>query len=261
MGRHQRAEGRPEQARRNPCCREHREQPGPQLLRVAPADGGIGGCGDRAGTDPLQRPGQHQDQHARGKAADGQPGGEQQDAEHVRRRRPAPVGLVAGHHDADQRAEEERAGHPAVEAQAAEVVLDGREDRDDRQRLEGDQRDGQHQTDGEYAQGRGERAGRHRLRRRATRRSGAPLPPTTRGDLLLSVARPTDSSDRGAGRAAQTVAAISKALENVSPGASARRPRPLLRAFGAQVHGSIAIDRRRADTSERVSPVYTCRNW
>ena len=159
-GRDQRRQGRPDQAGHDPGGREDGEHPRPQCLRVAAADGGVGDRRDRPRPQPLEAAGQHQDQHAGGEAADGQAGHEHQHAGHERRARAAPVGLAAGDHDPDQQAELEGAGHPAVQADALEVVLDRGQDRDDGQGLEGDQGDGQDQPDGEPAPGRRHQPGR-----------------------------------------------------------------------------------------------------
>ena len=68
----------------------------------------------------------------------------------------AAVGLPPGHHRADQAGEEVRAEDPAVEREVAEIVLDHRQDRRHRERLEADQRDGEHEPGGERPPGRRE---------------------------------------------------------------------------------------------------------
>ena len=58
---------------------------------------------------------------------------------------------AAGDDDADERAEQERREDPAVQLDAAELVGDDRHDRGDGERLEGDERDGQDEADGQAA--------------------------------------------------------------------------------------------------------------
>ena len=182
-GRDHGRDGRPDQAGHDPGGGEDGEHPRPQRLRVAAPDGGVGDRRDRPGPQPLEAAGQHQHQHAGGQAADDQAGHEHQHAGHERRARAALVGLAPGDHDADQQAELEGAGHPAVEADALEVVLDRREDGDHGQGLEGDQGDGQDQADGEPAPGRRHQPGRTPRRplhcwptRPCYRRRTGPLP-------------------------------------------------------------------------------------
>ena len=61
--------------------------------------------------------------HRGRRAAHHQPGGEQHQAHRERDRRTHAVGGGAGHDDADQVAQEERAEDPAVEPEVAEVLL------------------------------------------------------------------------------------------------------------------------------------------
>ena len=63
----------------------------------------------------------------------------------------AAVDHAADDDDADQRAEEERREDPAVELEVAELAGDDRHDRRDRERLEGDQRDGQDEPERQRA--------------------------------------------------------------------------------------------------------------
>ena len=141
--------GRADQPGDDPGAGEHREHPGPQVRRVRPGDGGVGDGGDHAGAEALQHPAGHEHGHRRRRPADDQPDGEQRQPGGERQAGAPPVGGPAGEHDAEQAAEEEPAEHPAVQAEAAEVVGHHRHHRGDGERLERHQRDRQHQGGGE----------------------------------------------------------------------------------------------------------------
>ena len=72
---------------------------------------------------------------------------EEDEPDDVRRPGAASVGLVAGEHDPDHRAEEEGAGDPAVPGDATEVGFDLGQDRGDGERLERDQGDDRDEPD------------------------------------------------------------------------------------------------------------------
>ncbi len=144
-------DGRPEHAGQHPGRRERREHPRPQPVGQAPSDRHVRDRRDRAGAEALDEPGGDEDLHVRRQPAD-----EQADREEPEPRRegPAEAALVdepADDGDADQRAEEERGEDPAVQLHPAELARDDRHDGRDREGLEGDERDGEDEADGQGA--------------------------------------------------------------------------------------------------------------
>ena len=144
-------QGRADHARHDPRRRQHGEHPRPLLHAVHPADRHVADRRHDAGAEALDEPTDDEDRHRRGQPADDQPDGEQHEPDDVGPPGTVAIGLLAGEDDADHRPEEERRRHPAVPGDAAEILGDVRQDRDHRQRLEGDQRHHRHQPDGQRA--------------------------------------------------------------------------------------------------------------
>ena len=148
-------EHRADQAGHDPGGRQDREHAWAFGHRERPPDRHVADRRHDAGTEPLDEPAENEDRHAGREPADREADGEQHQPDDVGRAGAATVGLVAGEDDPDHRAEEERAGHPAVPGDAAEVRLDLRQDRGDGERLErherhdGDQPDLQRPPPGE----------------------------------------------------------------------------------------------------------------
>ena len=107
---------------------------------VHAADRHIADRRDDTRAETLDEAADDEDRHRRRQPADGEPDGEQHEADDVGPAGPVPVGLLAGEDDADHRPEEERRRHPAVPGDAAEVLGDVGQDRDHGERLERDQR-------------------------------------------------------------------------------------------------------------------------
>ena len=137
----------PGQPRRDPGRGQYRHHAGLQPGRQAAADDRVGYRRRRSGAHALQYPARDQHFHRGGQARHGQADAEQHNAGHERHRGSSPVGLPAGHHDADHAAQHEPAEDPAVKAQAAQVPGHDRHDRHHRQRLRRHEGDGQDQPD------------------------------------------------------------------------------------------------------------------
>jgi hypothetical protein len=146
----------------HPRGREDREHPGPHRGRVAAPDHRVRHRGHRPRAQTLDHAGEHEQRHGRREPTGDQPDREQAAPGRERHRRPAPVGLAPGDDRAHERREQVRAEDPAVEREVAEVVLDDRQHRRDRQRLEPHERDREDEAAGERSPGRREDAARVR---------------------------------------------------------------------------------------------------
>ena len=144
----------------HPRGRHHREHPRAQCLGVPAPDGDVGHGRHCARPEALHGPAGDDHRHRRRRPTDHEPRGEQHEAGDERWRRTARIGLVAGHRDADQVGEHERAERPAVQRHAAELVDRLGERGGNGQRLERDHGDDEHEPNGERAPLRVEHAGR-----------------------------------------------------------------------------------------------------
>ena len=119
---------RPHQCRHHPRRRQCGEGARTQRLVVRARHDDVERDDDHARTETLQCAAEREDGHVGRQAGDHQSGGEQPQAAEQRRSRPAAVRPGARVDDADDVGDEERREGPGVEAQAVQVLDDGRHD-------------------------------------------------------------------------------------------------------------------------------------
>jgi hypothetical protein len=160
-------EHRTDHARNNPRARHDREHAGPRFDRIHASDRDVTDRRHDAGAESLDEPADHEHGHRRRRPGEHQADGEDGEAHDVGTAESMSIGLTTGKDDPDHRAEEERGGHPSVPGQPVQVCLDVGQDRDDCQRLEGNQRHDRHEPDRQGAMLRAEDP-RRRIRRPGT---------------------------------------------------------------------------------------------
>ncbi len=144
----------------DPGSGHHREHLRLEALRQPAADRHVGGGRDRPAPQALDQPGPDQDRHRRRQSADREPEREQPEPDRERLPEGHPVERAAGDDGAHEIAQEERAEHPAVELELAELGRDLGHHRADGERLERNQGDGRDEPDGQAADARREQVGR-----------------------------------------------------------------------------------------------------
>ena len=164
--RHERGREGRDQRRQHPRGRHHGEHAGPERFGKPTPDADVRHRDHGPTAEALERPTRHQHPHARGHTADRQAGTEQGEPAHERHQQRHPVRGPTTDDRPDDVTERERGERPPVQVDVAELVLDGRHDRDDGHGLDG--HDGDEADDADQAQpvtGIPEAARRRRWRR------------------------------------------------------------------------------------------------